>query len=257
MELDEYRKMFAYEDGHWWFRGKRTIIAALLARWAPRHRPLSILDVGCGTGANLRLLGRFGEGVGVDLEPLALTCCRRRGLDALVRANAAEMPFRDDHFDVVTLLDVLYHRRVADVARALGEARRVCRAGGLLVVTDSAFPALRSRHDAAVHGARRFRRQELAAAVAQSGFAVLKTSYMNTLLFPVAAAVRLADRLRGDAEGRSSVALPGGVMNRVLVSIYGLEAWLLPRIDLPFGLSVLVIGRKLTADERPARAPLG
>jgi len=255
MERDEYRQMFAVEDLHWWFRGKRAIVAGQLARWAPAHRPLEILDVGCGTGANLEMLAAFGRSVGVDLEPIALACCRRRGLGALVRASGAALPFAAGSFDVVTLLDVLYHRRVVDVARVLAEAERVCRPSGLLVVTDSAFPSLRGRHDAAVHGARRFRRRELAAAVAASGFAVLKTSYMNTLLFPVAATVRLAERLRRDAESRTSVALPTGMTNGVLGAIYGMEAWILRRTDLPFGLSVLVIARKPAAEDERSAPP--
>ena len=248
MEEAEYRKMFEYEDTHWWFRGKRSVVAGVLARWGPARRACRSLDVGCGTGANLELLGRYGEAHGVDVSPLALAFCRRRGLRNLACASAAGLPYRDRSFDVVAILDVLYHRRVSDVCASLREAYRVCRPGGLVVITDAAFEALRGPHDVAYHGARRFRRRELARAVAESGFTVVKCSYLNALLFPLAAAVRLLERGRlGASRPGSSLRRPRPAMNRVLEWVYGLEARLLPHADLPFGLSVLVVGAKAPA----------
>ena len=245
MEDAEYRKMFEYEDGHWWFRGKRAIVGRLLDRFAPARAGLRSLDVGCGTGANLRLLARHGEAYGLDDSPLALALCRRRGLRELARGSAASLPYRTGTFDVVTMLDVLYHRRVADVGQTLREAYRVCRPGGVLIITDSAFEALRSPHDVAYHAARRFRRGEVARAVEDGGFRVLKSSYMNALLFPIAVAVRAVERRRfGDRTAHSSLTRPLPVINRGLEAIYGLEARILARASLPFGLSVLVVGRK-------------
>jgi len=245
MEPDEYRRMFDAEAMHWWFQGKRAIVERLIARFAEARPAGRVLDVGCGTGATLQMLAGYGDAHGVDVEPLALRLCRRRGLHRLAAASAEHLPFRAEQFDVITVLDVLYHRRIDHMAAALREARRVCRPGGLLVVTDCAYAWLRSRHDAAVHGARRFRRADLEAAIAESGFEVLMASYMNTILFPLAAAARLVDRARhGTSTPQSSLGSEQPRANRVLAGIYRLEARLLGRVRFPFGLSVVVVGRR-------------
>src|SRR5437763_1244669 len=84
--------MFAYEDTHWWFRGKRAVVASMLERFSPAHPGRRAVDIGCGTGANLALLGRYGEAHGIDVSPLALELCRRRGLRNLACASAARLP---------------------------------------------------------------------------------------------------------------------------------------------------------------------
>jgi len=241
----EYRKMYEFEDSHWWFRGKRAIVKNMIARFATPARDARVLDVGCGTGANLELLAQFGSAYGVDIHPLALELSRRRGLVRLSRASALALPFADARFDVVTALDVLYHRRVSDLEVTLRELFRVCKPGGLLVVTDSALEELRSSHDVAYHGARRFRRGELSARLEAAGFAIVKASYMNSLLFPIAVVARVADRLRPRAAApHSSLERVHPAMNRVLTHVYGLESRILRGTDLPFGLSVLLVARK-------------
>jgi SAM-dependent methyltransferase len=86
-----------------------------------------VLDVGCGEGE----LGRHlpdGSWVGLDSSPTML----ERAPEPNVQGDAAELPFPDSSFGSVALLYVLYH--LAEPARALAEARRVLRPGGLVVV---------------------------------------------------------------------------------------------------------------------------
>jgi ubiquinone/menaquinone biosynthesis C-methylase UbiE len=251
VEPDAFAAHFALEDGHWWFRAKRALVADLLGRYG--GRPRRVLDVGCGTGGMLRALA--GEGgppagdgaapglaaVGIDAAPLALALSRRRGVGRLVGGLAEALPFRDGAFEACLCLDVLYHRGVVSEARALGECHRVLRPGGLLVVTDSAFAWLRSAHDVAVHGARRYTRRQLVAAVRAAGFTPLFASYAYCLVFPAVAAVRLARRGR---RGASDVfGLPPS-LNRLLLGIQAVERRLLRLTPLPFGSSVVVVARK-------------
>jgi SAM-dependent methyltransferase len=155
------------------------------------------------------------------------------------------LPFRADVFDACLLLDVLYHRAVASDAAALAECHRVLRAGGLLVVTDSAFAWLRSAHDDAVHGARRYTRGELTARVRGAGFTPVFASYAYCLVFPAVAAFRLARRLGGrrPAAGYDVFPLPGP-LTRLLLGVQAVERGLLRLGPLPFGSSVVCVARK-------------
>src|SRR6267378_2744747 len=106
-----YPILFAVEESHWWFIGRRRIIASFVKEICDQvtDRRARILDVGCGTGANLVLLSEFGDAQGVDVSPDALVFCRERGLEN-VRLGAAEsLPYEDDEFDLVTAFDVVEH----------------------------------------------------------------------------------------------------------------------------------------------------
>ncbi len=243
MDPREYERSFDLEGEHWWFRAKRALVLSLLRRYGrPDGRGL---DVGCGTGGMLQALGPGRIWLGVDAEPLALAFSRKRGLDRLVAASALALPFRAGSFDACLCLDVLYHRAVDSDAVALAECHRVLADGGLLVVTDSAFAWLRSAHDEAVHGRRRYTQGELVARVRAAGFTPLFASYTYCLVFPAVAAFRLARRLggRGGAEGSDVFPLPRA-LTIALDAVQAVERRLLGWTPLPFGSSVLCVARK-------------
>lgn len=253
MDAEQYRRMADLQDHHWWFEAKRTIVGEALSRVAPAGTGGSrVLEVGCGTGSMLPLLGRFGRPVGVDAYVPALRYIPRA---SVVGGNALALPFADAVFDLVGCFDVLYHRRVTDVADALGELRRVCRPGGLVIITDSAGPGLMSAHDVAMHGARRFRLGDFETRVREAGFEVIHGSYYHTILFPVAATLRMLSRVTrgvpepeagGDArvEGHSDLTPAPAWVNAMLRPLYRIEARLVSRHRLPFGLSLLVAARR-------------
>jgi ubiquinone/menaquinone biosynthesis C-methylase UbiE len=115
------------------------------AQQASRERPLRVLDVACGTGHLLRMLGAAlphqAKFFGVDLSPHYIARARDvlpRELDvSLVCENAEKLPFLDGSFDAVTSVFLL-HEVPGDVRqKVLAEAARVTRPGGLVVVADS------------------------------------------------------------------------------------------------------------------------
>jgi SAM-dependent methyltransferase len=242
METQVFTEHFALEDTHWWFRSKRTMVLSLLRRYGVLAGPG--LDVGCGAGGTLEELARQGSWVGVDADPTALGLSRRRGLARLAGSNAEALPFRGGTFAACLCLDLLYHRNVGSESVALKECHRVLRPGGLLLVTDSAFKWLRSAHDEAVHGARRYTRRELVEHVRAAGFTPVLASYAYCLVFPVVAAVRLARR--GAAGGSDVYALPRP-LNSALLGVQAVERALLRVGPLPFGSSVVLVARKAAA----------
>jgi SAM-dependent methyltransferase len=243
MNAREYELSFALEGQHWWFRAKRALVLALLGRYGIAGG--RGLDVGCGTGGMLDALAGRGTWVGADAEPLALTLSRKRGLGRLAAGSALALPFRAAAFDACLCLDVLYHRAVTSDAAALAECHRVLRPGGLLVVTDSAFAWLRSAHDEAVHGRRRYTKQELTERVRAAGFTPLFSSYTYCLVFPAVAAFRLARRWRGAPAAAGSDVFPlPGALTQALLAVQAVERTLLRVTALPFGSSVLCVARK-------------
>ncbi len=259
MERDHYAQMAELQDHHWWFAAKRRIVDALVRQYVPPRPPddrrpptNGVLDAGCGTGSMIPVLSQWGRVIGTDVHRQGLQFVSHR---PLVEANVLRLPFADHTFRLIGCFDVLYHRRVVDVEVALRELHRVCHRQGLVVLTDSAVPALSSSHDAALHGARRFRLASLRVLLEDAGFRVVYGSYFHSLLFPIAAIVRLTKRaVEGTPDSPVSDGDPPAVahsdlralprwINRILGGVYGIELALLRRTRLPIGLSVVVIAR--------------
>ena len=243
--------MYELEDSYWWFVGRRRLAQALLERPESPALYERILDVGCGTGGNLEFLARWGNGVGVDLSPLALEFARRRKLPCLAQASGLALPYAGGVFDLVTAFDVLYHRWITDDARALGECFRVLRPGGWLLITDSALPALWSQHDEIYCARQRYTLDDIRSKLHQAGFTLHKISYTNALLLPVAFVVRSGTTRRvlarwfPSAGGTDLVPLPGWI-NQALIGILSLEALWLRRGTFPAGSSLIGLAQKPT-----------
>jgi SAM-dependent methyltransferase len=245
MEPSEYRTIYAVEDRHWWYVGMRRITLALLDEVYGGRDDLRILDAGSGTGAAMRYLSRFGQVTGVDVSPLALDFCRARGLERLSQASVTALPFAAARFDLVTSFDVLYHRAVGDYRAALREFHRVLRPGGRVLLRLPAYDRLRGRHDAVIHTARRFNAGGLSESLRETGFAIERITYANTVLFPLALGKRLLEPLLPPGDpGRSDVAPNPPWLDGALSAVLSAEARWLRRRDLPFGLTVVALGKK-------------
>jgi len=251
-----YAEYARIQDRHWWFVGRRRIVSAILeAELGPGPRPgRRIVDIGCGTGTNLDLLGEFGHVEGVDAERAAVEHCHRMGYRAVRHFTGSELPYPDASVDLITLMDVIEH--VEDDHALLSEARRVLVPGGSVLVTVPAYTWMWGRQDEIAHHYRRYTRPRLLSALRRAGLQTDRSSYFNTLLFPPIAMVRLARRLASEPDSlRSDFELtkPGRV-NSLLARVFGWEATLLPRMTMPFGVSILTLARRVDANDGPAIA---
>lgn len=241
MEQAEFNAMLALDERHWWYRGRRRVVRAVLdsAHLPPGSR---ILDAGVGSGRMLDELADYGTVSGIELNELGVEAARRRGYEA-VRAPVEDIPHPDDSFDLVTCFDVLEHTE--DDVRSLTELRRVTRAGGALLITVPAYPRLWSHHDEVNRHYRRYTRRALRAAAASAGWTVERVTSFNSVYLLPAAAVRVARRGAENGTGTSELALTPARLDSVLELPLRAEAALIARgASIPAGLSLLALLRK-------------
>jgi ubiquinone/menaquinone biosynthesis C-methylase UbiE len=244
MNPSEYQTMFNVEDRHWWYKGMQHITTTLVAQMFPQRRDLHILDAGCGTGAAMSYLAPFGTVAGCDLSPLALGFCQQRGLSRLGQASVTQLPYADSQFDLVTSFDVLYHQSVSEYQLALAEFGRVLKENGRLLLRLPAYNWLRGHHDEVIHTKHRFTAKELRQALSTRQFEIEKLSYANTLLFPLAVAKRLAETVIPANGEQSDITANPEWQDKLFVRFLEAEANWLRHRSLPFGLTVIAIGRK-------------
>ena len=258
MRQDLYYDLYVKEQDYWWHVGKRAIVYSLLDKYLPPAdgRQRNALDLGCGTGLNLDHLSRYARPTGTDFSEEALAFCRERGFNSLAKADAAELPFPDNHFDIITALDVIEH--LDDDLAALTELKRVLRPGGLLVVSVPAYKALWTYWDDILGHRRRYTVGMMRQSVRKSGLRVRKVSYTNAAILAPVAAIRLLktlvqkqSQLRNENKDPETDFMPvPGWLNRLLIGYYNWEARFVTRSRLPFGLSVICVAQKAKETRR-------
>lgn len=242
MDTHTYPILFTVEQSHWWHIGRRKIIADFveeICRRVTDRRP-RILDVGCGTGANMLMLSKYGDAEGVDISEDALAFCRDRGLDKVRLGAGEELPYDDATFDLVTALDVVEHMD-NDLA-GLKEMRRVLRPGGRVLLFVPTFMFLWGLQDDVSHHRRRYRLSELRRVLEEAGFEIERTTYANITFFLPILLIRQLMRVTGikaESENNINVSAFNGVLGKLL----GAESWVLRYVNLPFGVSGLCVAR--------------
>ncbi|HEX3251895.1 MAG TPA: class I SAM-dependent methyltransferase [Pyrinomonadaceae bacterium] len=237
-----YPILFRVEQSHWWHIGRRRILATFVENICREvtDRRARILDVGCGTGANLLMLSKYGDAEGVDVSEDALAFCRERGLDKVKLGAAEQLPYDDATFDLVTAFDVVEH--IDDDLAGLKEMRRVLRPGGRVLLFVPTFMFLWGLQDDVSHHRRRYRLSELRRVLEQAGFEIERSTYANiTFFFPILF-IRKLMRLTGiKAESENNINVPA--FNSVLGALLGAESWILRYTNLPFGVSGLCVAK--------------
>lgn len=245
LESKYYQRMYDLEETHWWFVGKRRIIFNILDKFYKRRKDLKILDVGCGTGIMLTYLKKYGDVTGIDDLKTALSFCKKRGHRQIFEAHVTRLPFGEGTFDIVTCFDILSQQRVEDDLKALRELYRVLQKGGRLVTSDPAYNFLWSGMDVSEGIRERYTKKGFTKKMKEAGFGIEKATYWNTFLFPLVFTIRMIKNLvLGRNKSSSDLWKVPFLLNKVLTLVLKLEAYLLRRIDLPFGVSVLCVGEK-------------
>jgi len=244
MEQQLYENTYRSEQSHWWFVGRRTLVFDQLAQAYSGRTDLRILDVGCGTGLNMKYLAQYGAVTGVDLSSTALQFSRQRGEKRLIKAPIEHLPFADNTFDLVTAMDIIEH--LDDDWAALREIARVLEPGGRVVILVPAYEFLWSLQDEISSHRRRYVIQQVRRVITASGLTMERATYANTLLFPIVYAGRMVLKVQRRVNPRieNENGLHPGWSNGLLTNIFKAEAPLLRRVNAPFGVSILAVATK-------------
>jgi SAM-dependent methyltransferase len=201
---------------------------------------IRILDIGCGTGANLEMLSQFGEAEGVDVSDDALEFCRGKGL-CVQKGLAETLPFDDGSFDITTALDVVEH--LDDDIAGLKEMFRVTKTGGYSVIFVPAFMWLWGVQDDVSNHRIRYTRSQIVERLKQAGFTVERATYANWTFFAPILAGRTLMKVMGikpESENNVNVSALNGVFGK----LFGAERFWLKRFNFPIGVSIVVVARK-------------
>lgn len=249
MERAVFDRMAELDQHHWWFTARRRILSSVIRRIVRPPLGARILELGCGTGHNLDMLGGFGRVEASELDDHARDLAAKRlgcPVEEVALPDLGKFPAAS--YDLIALLDVLEH--VPDDRGSLAAIFTRLKPGGALLLTVPANPWMWSAHDVAHHHHRRYRKSEIAALAHAAGYEIDLLSPFNMMLFPLIAAVRLINKTRG--HDSADDALPAKPVNRMLDTIFGAEAGLIGRLPFPFGVSLVAVLRRPQAAHRPA-----
>jgi SAM-dependent methyltransferase len=238
MERAVFDRMAELDSRHWWFVARRRILADMIEREIPLPSDASILEIGCGTGHNFEMLGRFGHVDAIEVDDGARALSSARLGREVGSAPLPELPgIPDESYHLIALLDVLEH--IEEDRASLASIKHKLAPGGRILLTVPANQWMWSAHDAAHHHHRRYSKAGLRRVIEAAELKVELLSYFNSLLFPLAAGARIAGKLRGKAE--SDDAMPPAPVNKMLEIVFGLERHMLGRVPLPAGVSLVAI----------------
>ncbi len=240
MEPEYYTQIALLEKGHWWYLGRRKILAKALD-YLNIKKGCDILEVGCGSGGNLELLSQYGNIHAIEMYDDARLRSNKRNIVKVEEGALPDsIPFGEKCFDIIAVLDVLEH--IDDDFASLTTIRNRLKNDGKLLLTVPAYHFLWSNIDDLNHHKRRYVMRRLECLMQRAGFSVVYSTYFNTILFPAICAVRLITGITGK-EFSANTEMPSDFINSLLTGIFSLEQFFVPRISLPFGVSILVVAQ--------------
>lgn len=240
MEKEEYKLHAIHEKDNWWFISKRRNIQYLLNRYVKPKGKLLFLDIGCGSGANSEIFTLGCNAIGVDISYEALNDYRHKKYKYLICADGNRLPIADSCVDTVLVLDALEH---LDDDRALSDIHRICKPGGLIVLTVPAYSFLWTLRDLPVGHKRRYSISQLREKMIKYNFQVKKITYLNAFLFFPLLFKAIAERwlkIKTD-RGKGSIIVVSPFLNKILVSLLNMERILWILTGLAFGTSIICV----------------
>jgi SAM-dependent methyltransferase len=226
------------ERDHWWWIARREIIVSILKKLsAPLQERARLLDVGCGTGMQLKALREF-DATGVEPNPLLAERARRNTGAPILNEGLPLKGFTNSDFDFILLLDVLEH--LEDDLGGLQSAIASLKPGGFVIINVPAHSWLWTRHDEVNEHKRRYTRKQLHQLLHSAQLQICQIQFWGSLLVPAAL-------LRGKNSKSADdyhVSIPGPPVAQILRTVLKFDYVLNKYLPSFTGLSLLAVARK-------------
>lgn len=236
MKKQMYESHKIEQNSNWWFQGRKEIVDSILSRYIGKNKKLQILEIGTGYGIMTEMLKKYGIVEGIEPYKDAVDYTANT-LDIKIYNGTLETYKNKKKYDVIALFDVLEHIKNDDLA--IKKIHKMLNKDGLILLTVPAYKFLWSKHDDLNAHYRRYTKTQLKNKL--NGFKIIKTSYFNTLLFPLA----LLDKLIISKNKKTPALNPKPLLNTILYKTFKTERKLLNYISFPFGVSLFVFAKKI------------
>ena len=246
MNKNEYKLYSDVEHDHWWFRARREALNEILLRIDDKKEK-SVLDVGCGAGGNFKLLyNSFKNTDGIDNNPEAVYYSEKNSDNNVQLHDANALSEIENHYDLVSFLDVLYHKDIVDYLSVLKDTLEILSKDGYILIADGAFNVLSGQHSEHVHGARRFTKRQLITDLESIGYEIIVARYWGLLLFFIIFLKRrVIEKIYFFSSKSSNVEQSSRLVNFISYLLVSWERRFFKYFSLPFGSSILILAKKV------------
>ena len=236
------------EKNHWWYKSRRFILKCILGQIKSPEKK-TVLEVGCGTGSNLKyLFNNYKKVIGMDNDSIALDYAEVYfSSDALFQGDANSLNNLKSYYDLIAFLDVLYHENIKSVEYVIKQANSRLNNNGYLLLSEPAFNFLKGKHSETVQTKRRFTKHKLEKIIYRSGFKkIIISSYWGfTIFFLMLMKRRILEPIFGtniNSEGTDLFSIP--IVDDILFWLTRFESKLIKEMNIPFGSSVVILAKR-------------
>lgn len=231
-ELYEFHKL--EQEKNWWFKARKNIVTRTLNKHLSKNIN-KILEIGCGYGIMTNMLNNYGMVDGIEPYADCYNYLKENVKGNFIKKNISDYNTRKK-YDVVALFDVLEH--IKEESKTVSKINSLLKPKGKVILTVPAYMFLWSHHDDTNKHYRRYTKTSLKKLFEKNGFKIKKISYFNTILFPLAFVQKITQNKK------SKTYNPNKILNSIFYTFFNIESSIIPNINLPFGVSLLLIAEK-------------
>jgi len=247
MDYKDFLSTDKKESLSFWHKARLNLILYLLKNTLSNDsQNRRILDIGCGTGTELKILNKFGQVTALDINNSALAMVKKNNCQTIL-ADIEKYNLNNNYYDTICCFDILEHLK--NDKWAIKNIFNSLKSEGYFFFTVPAFQFLFSGHDIALGHQRRYGKKEIALTLEKAGFKMVKLDYWNSLLFPAIFVIRMVKKFLNKINKKnicqSDMKKRNNFVEQILFQILNLENKLISRnINLPFGLTIYGIAKK-------------